>query len=94
MCLCSMCLKDPFRFATSHDELIFRLILIGKFLISAFSLVIHALSTANRQVYATDGDDTLGGSDLDLCLYNILKRKVSMISCISRYGFVIKCYFH
>ena len=29
------------------------------------------------QVYATDGDETLGGSDLDLCLYNIIKRKVS-----------------
>jgi len=28
------------------------------------------------QVYATDGDETLGGSDLDLCLYDIIKDKV------------------
>eukprot|EP00602_Paraphysomonas_sp_CaronLab_P007298 CAMPEP_0185035284 /NCGR_PEP_ID=MMETSP1103-20130426/26384_1 /TAXON_ID=36769 /ORGANISM="Paraphysomonas bandaiensis, Strain Caron Lab Isolate" /LENGTH=428 /DNA_ID=CAMNT_0027572295 /DNA_START=45 /DNA_END=1328 /DNA_ORIENTATION=+ len=28
------------------------------------------------QVYATDGDDELGGSDLDMCLYNILTEKV------------------
>jgi molecular chaperone DnaK (HSP70) len=27
-------------------------------------------------VYATDGDDTLGGSDLDLCLYDILLHKL------------------
>ena len=28
------------------------------------------------KVYATDGDETLGGSDLDLCLYDIIKHKV------------------
>ena len=28
------------------------------------------------QVYATDGDDTLGGSDIDLCLFKILKEKI------------------
>jgi hypothetical protein len=30
-------------------------------------------------VYATDGDETLGGSDLDLCLYNIIKNQVTLI---------------
>lgn len=27
-------------------------------------------------MYATDGDDILGGSDFDLCLYDIIKDKV------------------
>jgi molecular chaperone DnaK (HSP70) len=27
-------------------------------------------------VYATDGDDTLGGSDIDLCLFKILKDRI------------------
>ena len=31
-------------------------------------------------MYATDGDDTLGGSDIDLCMYNILKEKIHKIS--------------
>ena len=30
-------------------------------------------------MYATDGDETLGGSDLDLCLYDIIKHKVHFI---------------
>lgn len=30
-------------------------------------------------MYATDGDETLGGSDLDLCLYNIIKNQVALI---------------
>jgi molecular chaperone DnaK (HSP70) len=29
-----------------------------------------------QQVYATDGDDTLGGSDIDLCLFKILKERI------------------
>jgi len=33
------------------------------------------------EVYATDGDDTLGGSDMDLCLFKILKEKL-----IGEYG--------
>jgi len=28
------------------------------------------------QVYATDGDETLGGSDLDVCMYNFLKQQI------------------
>lgn len=28
------------------------------------------------QVYATDGDDELGGSDLDMCLFEIISSKV------------------
>ena len=27
-------------------------------------------------MYATDGDDTLGGSDLDLCLFKILTHRI------------------
>lgn len=32
------------------------------------------------QVYATDGDESLGGSDLDLCMYNLLRQKAEQIS--------------
>lgn len=32
------------------------------------------------QVYATDGDETLGGSDLDLCLAKIIKTRVEDLS--------------
>ena len=32
------------------------------------------------QVYATDGDETLGGSDFDLCLAKTLKAKVEAVS--------------
>jgi molecular chaperone DnaK (HSP70) len=31
------------------------------------------------QVYATDGDDGLGGSDFDMCLYDYMKKKVQAI---------------
>lgn len=34
------------------------------------------VSKGSVQVYATDGDDTLGGSDLDLCMYGLVKAKV------------------
>lgn len=34
------------------------------------------VSKGSVQVYATDGDDALGGSDLDLCMYGIVKAKV------------------
>lgn len=36
------------------------------------------VSKGSVQVYATDGDDMLGGSDLDLCLYDIVKSKVEV----------------
>ena len=36
------------------------------------------VSKGSVQVYATDGDDMLGGSDLDLCLYNVVKSKVEI----------------
>mmetsp|Transcript_1538 Transcript_1538/g.3304 ORF Transcript_1538/g.3304 Transcript_1538/m.3304 type:complete len:438 (+) Transcript_1538:86-1399(+) len=32
------------------------------------------------EVYATDGDDTLGGSDIDLCLFKILKDRILQVS--------------
>jgi molecular chaperone DnaK (HSP70) len=32
------------------------------------------------QVYATDGDETLGGSDLDLCLYEVIKSRIEGIT--------------
>jgi hypothetical protein len=39
------------------------------------------------QVYATDGDDELGGSDLDMCLFDIISSKVSLsfsaLSCVA-----------
>ena len=38
------------------------------------------VSKGSVQVYATDGDDTLGGSDLDACLYNIIKTKVELLT--------------
>lgn len=38
------------------------------------------VSNGSVQVYATDGDETLGGSDLDMCLYDIVKEKVEKIS--------------
>ena len=34
------------------------------------------LMLQNVKVYATDGDDTLGGSDLDLCIAKSLKTKI------------------
>jgi molecular chaperone DnaK (HSP70) len=34
------------------------------------------VSKGSVQVYATDGDEHLGGSDLDLCMYDIIKEKV------------------
>ena len=34
------------------------------------------VSKGSVQVYATDGDDSLGGSDLDLCLFDVLRRHV------------------
>ena len=30
-----------------------------------------------EKVYATDGDEMLGGSDLDMCLYDMIKQRVS-----------------
>lgn len=38
------------------------------------------VSKGSVQVYATDGDDTLGGSDLDSCLYNIIKAKMESLT--------------
>jgi molecular chaperone DnaK (HSP70) len=38
------------------------------------------VSKGSVQVYATDGDDMLGGSDLDFCLFNHLKEKVEGLS--------------
>jgi len=35
------------------------------------------VSKGSVQVYATDGDEMLGGSDLDVCLFNMLRRKVA-----------------
>lgn len=32
------------------------------------------------EVYATDGDETLGGSDMDLCLYRIIKNRITTLS--------------
>ena len=34
------------------------------------------VSKGSVQVYATDGDETLGGSDLDVCLYNIIQQRL------------------
>ena len=34
------------------------------------------VSKGSVQVYATDGDETLGGSDLDTCLFHIIKGRV------------------
>uniref|UniRef100_A0A7S0SSX6 Uncharacterized protein n=1 Tax=Chromulina nebulosa TaxID=96789 RepID=A0A7S0SSX6_9STRA len=34
------------------------------------------VSKGSVQVYATDGDDSLGGSDFDMCLYDLLVNKV------------------
>lgn len=31
-------------------------------------------------MYATDGDDTLGGSDIDLCLFKILKDRIQEVT--------------
>lgn len=41
------------------------------------------VSKGSVQVYATDGDETLGGSDLDSCLYNIIKTKVEALTGIT-----------
>ena len=38
------------------------------------------VSKGSVQVYATDGDETLGGSDLDTCLYDIIKTQVEKLS--------------
>jgi molecular chaperone DnaK (HSP70) len=35
------------------------------------------VSKGSVQVYATDGDEMLGGSDLDVCLFNMITRKVA-----------------
>lgn len=42
------------------------------------TLDVSLLFVANGsvQVYATDGDDTLGGSDFDLCMYDIVRQKL------------------
>eukprot|EP01038_Epipyxis_sp_PR26KG_P014585 gene14585-19587_t len=34
------------------------------------------VSKGSVQVYATDGDETLGGSDIDLCLYKTIKERM------------------
>lgn len=31
-------------------------------------------------MYATDGDDSLGGSDIDLCMFKILKDRILEVS--------------
>ena len=36
------------------------------------------VSKGSVQVYATDGDETLGGSDLDTCLFDIIKSRVEI----------------
>lgn len=36
------------------------------------------VSKGSVQVYATDGDETLGGSDLDTCLFHIIKDRVEI----------------
>jgi molecular chaperone DnaK (HSP70) len=41
------------------------------------------VSQGSVQVYATDGDETLGGSDLDVCLYKNIKDKVSISLSLS-----------
>lgn len=38
------------------------------------------VSKGSVQVYATDGDDTLGGSDLDFCLYEMIKSRTEDIT--------------
>lgn len=35
------------------------------------------VSKGSVQVYATDGDEMLGGSDLDVCIFNLLTKKVA-----------------
>ena len=44
------------------------------------TLDVSLLFVANGsvQVYATDGDDTLGGSDFDLCMYDIVRNKLEI----------------
>lgn len=46
-----------------------------------YAAVLCAYS-CGMQVYATDGDDTLGGSDIDLCLFKILKDRIREVTDI------------
>lgn len=41
-----------------------------------YNVISNAIVTSVTQVYATDGDETLGGSDLDLCLCDFLEQQV------------------
>lgn len=43
------------------------------------------VSKGSVQVYATDGDESLGGSDFDMCLYDFLQMKVG-------YSFIASCF--
>lgn len=38
------------------------------------------VSKGSVQVYATDGDEMLGGSDLDMCVFDLLKNKIEKLS--------------
>ena len=42
-------------------------------------------------MYATDGDETLGGSDFDLCLYDIIKHKVNVVD--HDLWYIIPCFY-
>lgn len=55
--------KGLYRYSTVYSELYS---MLNETYLSLFSL----------QVYATDGDDNLGGSDMDICLYDYLKQQV------------------
>lgn len=39
-------------------------------------MVLELVTPILSQVYATDGDDELGGSDLDMCLFDVITSKV------------------
>jgi len=39
--------------------------------------LLHGAAKGSVEVYATDGDDSLGGSDLDLCLHRIIEDRIS-----------------
>ena len=74
MFLCCTWQRDRFRY-TSQTFSTKKLL----YFVSEIDSINWFLSSTCK-VYATDGDDTLGGSDFDLCLYNKIKQKLASVT--------------
>lgn len=60
-----------------HKNSLIRHILVYDFGGGTLDVSLLFVSKGSVQVYATDGDDLLGGSDLDLCMYDIIKHRIT-----------------